>query len=98
MNADTTLADLVTAQPAAARVLGRHHLDYCCGGQQTVHEACALAGVDVDELMSEIDGLAPAPEPDCLAEIEADTHLHVDKENNLLFPAVVELEQRFSRV
>ncbi len=29
-----------------------------------------------------------------LAELEADTHLHVHKENNLLFPAVVALEQR----
>lgn len=28
-----------------------------------------------------------------LAELEADTHLHVHKENNLLFPAVVALEQ-----
>lgn len=27
-------------------------------------------------------------------ELEADTHLHVHKENNLLFPAVVALEQR----
>jgi len=27
-----------------------------------------------------------------LAQLEADTHLHVHKENNLLFPAVVELE------
>ena len=29
-----------------------------------------------------------------LAEVEADTHLHVHKENNLLFPAVVTLEAR----
>ena len=28
-----------------------------------------------------------------LADLEADTHLHVHKENNLLFPAVVRLEQ-----
>ena len=28
-----------------------------------------------------------------LAEVEADTHLHVHKENNLLFPAVVTLEE-----
>ena len=28
-----------------------------------------------------------------LRELEADTHLHVHKENNALFPAVVELEQ-----
>jgi len=31
-----------------------------------------------------------------LAQLEADTHLHVHKENNLLFPAVVELEQRWA--
>ena len=31
-----------------------------------------------------------------LAELEADLHLHVHKENNLLFPAVVILEQRWA--
>ena len=31
---------------------------------------------------------------DGLRELEADTHLHVHKENNLLFPAVLELEAR----
>ncbi len=29
-----------------------------------------------------------------LAELEADTHLHVHKENSLLFPAVVQLEEQ----
>jgi regulator of cell morphogenesis and NO signaling len=29
---------------------------------------------------------------DGLAELEADTHLHVHKENNVLFPAVLALE------
>lgn len=29
-----------------------------------------------------------------LAELEADTHLHVHKENNVLFPAVIEIEHR----
>lgn len=31
-----------------------------------------------------------------LAELEADTHLHVHKENNVLFPAVVALERRLA--
>lgn len=31
-----------------------------------------------------------------LAELEADTHLHVHKENNMLFPAVVALEQQLA--
>jgi regulator of cell morphogenesis and NO signaling len=29
-----------------------------------------------------------------LAELEADTHLHIHKENNLLFPMVVKLEDQ----
>lgn len=33
---------------------------------------------------------------DGLAQLEADTHLHVHKENNLLFPMVLELEGRWS--
>jgi regulator of cell morphogenesis and NO signaling len=32
-----------------------------------------------------------------LAELEVDVHLHVHKENNLLFPAVVDLEERRCR-
>ena len=32
-----------------------------------------------------------------LAELEADTHLHIHKENNVLFPAAVEQEQRHTR-
>jgi regulator of cell morphogenesis and NO signaling len=34
---------------------------------------------------------------DALADLEADTHLHVHKENNALFPVVVDLERRLSR-
>ena len=33
---------------------------------------------------------------DGLAELESDTHLHVHKENNVLFPAVVALEERLT--
>jgi len=43
-----TLAQIVTDNPAAARILERHHLDYCCGGQRTLERACADAGTDVD--------------------------------------------------
>jgi iron-sulfur cluster repair protein YtfE (RIC family) len=31
-----------------------------------------------------------------LAELEADTHLHVHKENNHLFPAVTAMEERLT--
>ena len=50
-----TLGELVTAQPAAAKVFYRHGLDFCCGGKQSLEQACAAAGLDVDAILSEID-------------------------------------------
>lgn len=46
MNRATSLGDLVTRRPAAARVLETYGLDYCCGGFRTLTDACAVAGVD----------------------------------------------------
>jgi regulator of cell morphogenesis and NO signaling len=31
-----------------------------------------------------------------LKDLEEDTHLHIHKENNILFPMVIEAEQNFS--
>ena len=44
-----TLAELVTQRPALARELERRSLDYCCGGQRTLAEACSRQGLDVEE-------------------------------------------------
>jgi regulator of cell morphogenesis and NO signaling len=54
---DRSLGDLVTANPAAARVLERHGLDYCCRGGQTLGDACASAGVDATTVTAEIDAV-----------------------------------------
>ena len=60
------------------------------------------AGALLAELRRLTDGYRPPPD-DCasyracyaaLADLEADTHLHVHKENNLLFPAVVRLREQ----
>jgi regulator of cell morphogenesis and NO signaling len=50
-----TLAELVTQRPALARELERRSLDYCCGGQRTLAEACAGLGLDVDETARALD-------------------------------------------
>jgi regulator of cell morphogenesis and NO signaling len=64
MSHDPTLAEIVTSQPAAARILERHQLDYCCGGQQRLRTACDAAGVDPDDVLAELATLTPQPEPD----------------------------------
>jgi regulator of cell morphogenesis and NO signaling len=67
MDLDRTLAEIVTTQPAAARVLERHQLDYCCGGQQGLRSACDAAGVDADNVLAELATLTAQPEPDWAA-------------------------------
>ncbi|MCB9371558.1 MAG: iron-sulfur cluster repair di-iron protein [Microthrixaceae bacterium] len=61
---DRTLADLVTADPGAARVLERFDLDYCCGGGRRLDEACAAAGVDPDEVVGALAASPTEPTPD----------------------------------
>lgn len=41
------LGDLVTQAPGRIPVLESFGLDYCCGGQRSLAEACEQAGVDV---------------------------------------------------
>ena len=41
-----TLAALVDAHPQLAREFERRGLDYCCGGQQSLADACAGRGLD----------------------------------------------------
>lgn len=56
MNTDPNvpLKDLVVSN-AGARVLERYHLDYCCGGDQTIAAACAAAGHDLQEVLTALD-------------------------------------------
>lgn len=49
-----TLGDIATTSPAATRVFLRHNLDFCCGGQRTLAEACTKAGLDPDVIANEI--------------------------------------------
>jgi len=58
-----TLADLVAANPAAARILDAFGLDYCCHGDRTMEGACAAAGLDVEDVKATLAEL----------EIEGDT-------------------------
>ncbi|MGV3759200.1 MAG: iron-sulfur cluster repair di-iron protein, partial [Actinomycetota bacterium] len=54
----TSPGDLVAANPATARILQAHGLDFCCHGERPLDEACAEAGVDVDEVAGQISGTA----------------------------------------
>ncbi|QXC60539.1 iron-sulfur cluster repair di-iron protein [Aquihabitans sp. G128] len=46
IESSTTLADVVTGHPDLASELERRSLDYCCGGQRTLADACVAQGLD----------------------------------------------------
>ena len=57
----TTVRDLVFDQPAAARVFETLGIDYCCGGSQTLAEACKTANRSTDEVSAALQKLDSAP-------------------------------------
>lgn len=63
MTATLTLAELAANTPNAVRILEQHGLDYCCGGKQTVEQACIAKGLDPRQVLKEIDESAPAGAP-----------------------------------
>jgi regulator of cell morphogenesis and NO signaling len=50
------VGELALEVPHAIAILEKWKIDYCCHGNQSVTDACARAGVDVNELLSAIGG------------------------------------------
>lgn len=49
------VATLVLEHQAAARILHRHRIDFCCHGERTLAEACAARGLSVQTLLEELE-------------------------------------------
>ena len=50
LSLDKTVRDLALEMPQATRVLEKLKIDYCCGGDKPLGEACATAGIEVANL------------------------------------------------
>jgi regulator of cell morphogenesis and NO signaling len=48
----TIVRDLVLERPNAMRVLAGFHIDFCCGGNRSLDDACRLAEVPVDQVLN----------------------------------------------
>ncbi|MEO6549257.1 MAG: iron-sulfur cluster repair di-iron protein [Ferruginibacter sp.] len=51
---DETLGQIATKDLRKAKVFKKYGLDFCCGGKQTVKEACAAKGLDVTRVEQEL--------------------------------------------
>ena len=66
--ADRMLGDIVTEDLRAAAVMERFGLDYCCGGQRTLGQACEAKQIDLAGVLSALQVLGPATDTDQLPE------------------------------
>ena len=57
INSETTVRDVALNVPESTRLFEKLKIDYCCGGNKPLAEACASAGVDVDNVMELLAGV-----------------------------------------
>src|SRR5262245_58453766 len=59
MNQDLTpealVSDIAAAHPATVSVCQRHNVNFCCGGQVSIADACRKHGLEIGELLRELD-------------------------------------------
>jgi regulator of cell morphogenesis and NO signaling len=56
-----TVRELALKIPAATRVFEKAGIDYCCGGQRSLADACVTAGVRIEELISSLEQAKTSP-------------------------------------
>jgi regulator of cell morphogenesis and NO signaling len=103
LSPNTTLAAIASAYPALARELERRGLDYCCGGQRSLDEACRQQGLNAEVVAAELSALPLAAEPpeewqhldpaELVDHIETTHHRYLKKE----LPRLSELADKVSQ-
>ena len=100
--AGQSLGRIAVDLPGATAVLRRLKLDFCCGGQVTLQEACANKGLDLAAVRQELEALAQeAPEPQISAPSgELIDHIltRYHEVHRLLLPELIRMARRVEAV
>jgi regulator of cell morphogenesis and NO signaling len=94
---EKTVRELALENPAATRVFEKLGIDYCCGGNQSLEQACRGANVSIDHVLDSLEAAASQPAgKDCnwqqeplaelIARITARHHKYVREETARLAP------------
>ena len=55
MTAEKTVRELALESPAATRVFEKLGIDYCCGGNKSLEQACRVANLSIDEVIDSLE-------------------------------------------
>jgi regulator of cell morphogenesis and NO signaling len=101
MQKSPTVRELAAVNPSAARIFERFGIDYCCGGEKSLAEACTAARANLDEVKTALE--KPAPETkerdwqkaslaELVAHIVATHHQFTREEIARLTPLIAKVE------
>ena len=62
INSEMTVREIAIQVPESTRLFEKLKIDYCCGGNRPLTEACGSAGVDIDNVI-EMLGEVRRPNP-----------------------------------
>lgn len=60
LDATKTVREFAVENPNATRVFEELKIDYCCGGNQPLREACGQKGLDIEEVLKLLQRSSPA--------------------------------------
>ncbi|MGO9402969.1 MAG: DUF542 domain-containing protein [Terriglobales bacterium] len=55
ITAEKTVREVALENPAAARIFEKLGIDYCCGGNRSLEEACRTANLPMDEVLDSLE-------------------------------------------
>lgn len=64
INSEMTVREVAVRVPESTRLFETLKIDYCCGGNRPLTEACASAGVEVDNVIAQLSALGKSEASD----------------------------------
>jgi len=63
LTATKTVGEIAAETPSATREFEKLGIDYCCGGNRTLGEACAAANIPIDEALARLEKSRTSTQP-----------------------------------
>jgi regulator of cell morphogenesis and NO signaling len=100
VTASETVSEIVAANPSSARMFEKYGIDFCCGGNRPLTEACSEKGLSVEKFLRELmDANTPSPERDWRGAPLAELIDHIiGKHHEYLRAEMPEIERKIDKV